>query len=76
MLRGSSCLSSGASKSSRAGESIVEVVTFQGAEASSVAKSKEVAAAWCVCVWGGGGGAAHNDISARHSAERKAAGSR
>jgi hypothetical protein len=41
MLRGSSFLSSGASKSSRAGESTVAVITFQGGEASSVAKSKE-----------------------------------
>jgi hypothetical protein len=50
MLRGSSCLSSGASKSSRAGESTVVVVTFQGGEASLVATSKEVAAA----CWVGG----------------------
>jgi hypothetical protein len=68
MLRGSSCLSSGASKSSRARESIVEVVTFQGAEASSVAKSKEVAAAWCVC---GGGGGAQPTTTYRHGTPQR-----
>jgi hypothetical protein len=49
----------------------VVVVTFQGGEASLVATSKEVAAACWV-----GGDAARNDISAWHSAERKAAGAR
>jgi hypothetical protein len=57
MLWGSSCLSSGAS---RAGESTVAVVTFQGWEVSSVARSKEVAAAWGEGEGGGAGAGRHS----------------
>jgi hypothetical protein len=69
MLWGSSCLSSGAS---RAGESTVAVVTFQGWEVSGQEQGGG-------CRLGGRGegrglgDTARSDISARHYAERKAA---